>query len=328
MARGGINKALVQDACTALRSRGQHPSIDAVRVQLGNTGSKTTIARYLKELQPAPSTALPSVRDRISTPILHIIDELTHQLQVETDLVVTQVHAEQAQERIQHDADLQRLQQMLDRQAEQMADWQTQITSAQTEQQQTLSALSDQTEQLQQVHADNHGLLIRLEEKDAQIAQLTEQHTHTRLNLEHYRDQSQALREQLIRQHEHQLQLINGELRHVQAQCNASQETLVLLNRDNEALIQQLTAKQQQAHQLDKQLRVITKHHDQLRTNLEQQHGVNQVVSNQLADAQRALQLSTLSCQHLKGELARWVQAAKANGWPAVSPETEPPKSN
>ncbi|WP_425612332.1 DNA-binding protein [Xanthomonas translucens] len=30
--------------------QGKHPSVDAVRVALGNTGSKTTIHRYLKEL--------------------------------------------------------------------------------------------------------------------------------------------------------------------------------------------------------------------------------------------------------------------------------------
>ena len=50
MARGGINKALVQKARQAILARGENPSIDAVRVELGNTGSKTTIHRYLKEL--------------------------------------------------------------------------------------------------------------------------------------------------------------------------------------------------------------------------------------------------------------------------------------
>lgn len=53
MARGGINKAAVQKARTALLARGEHPSIDAVRIELGNTGSKTTIHRYLKGLEAA-----------------------------------------------------------------------------------------------------------------------------------------------------------------------------------------------------------------------------------------------------------------------------------
>ncbi|WP_312602273.1 DNA-binding protein, partial [Pseudomonas luteola] len=51
MARGGINKALVQKARQAIVARGENPSIDTVRVELGNTGSKTTIHRYLKELE-------------------------------------------------------------------------------------------------------------------------------------------------------------------------------------------------------------------------------------------------------------------------------------
>ena len=51
MARGGLYKSDVQRARDALRAQGKHPSVDAVRVALGNTGSKTTIHRYLKELE-------------------------------------------------------------------------------------------------------------------------------------------------------------------------------------------------------------------------------------------------------------------------------------
>jgi len=43
MARAGINKALVQRARDALLTRGLSPSIEAVRAELGHTGSKTTI---------------------------------------------------------------------------------------------------------------------------------------------------------------------------------------------------------------------------------------------------------------------------------------------
>ncbi|WP_042936483.1 DNA-binding protein, partial [Pseudomonas gingeri] len=50
MARGGVNKAVVQTARLAILARGENPSIDAVRIEMGNTGSKTTIHRYLKEL--------------------------------------------------------------------------------------------------------------------------------------------------------------------------------------------------------------------------------------------------------------------------------------
>jgi len=51
MARSGIDKQCVKQARQALIARGENPSIDAVRVELGNTGSKTTIHRYLRELE-------------------------------------------------------------------------------------------------------------------------------------------------------------------------------------------------------------------------------------------------------------------------------------
>src|SRR3546814_16034880 len=50
MARGGLYKSDVQKARATLLVPGKHPSIDALRVALGNTGSKTTIHRYLQEL--------------------------------------------------------------------------------------------------------------------------------------------------------------------------------------------------------------------------------------------------------------------------------------
>ena len=51
MARGGVYKTEVEKARNALLAQGKHPSVDALRVALGNTGSKTTIHRYLKELE-------------------------------------------------------------------------------------------------------------------------------------------------------------------------------------------------------------------------------------------------------------------------------------
>ena len=57
MARAGINKALVQRARDTLLARGEHPSIEAVRVELGNTGSKSTILRYLAAFGPQLSAS-------------------------------------------------------------------------------------------------------------------------------------------------------------------------------------------------------------------------------------------------------------------------------
>jgi hypothetical protein len=51
MARAGVTKGEVQRARLALIKAGRHPSIDAIRIELGNTGSKATIFRHLKEIE-------------------------------------------------------------------------------------------------------------------------------------------------------------------------------------------------------------------------------------------------------------------------------------
>lgn len=51
MARTGVYKSEVKKARDALLVQALYPSVDAVRVALGNTGSKTTIHKYLKELE-------------------------------------------------------------------------------------------------------------------------------------------------------------------------------------------------------------------------------------------------------------------------------------
>ncbi len=77
MARGGINKALVQKAQKAILARGENPSIEAVRVELGNTGSKTTIHRYLKELDDAAAGLVERFWSRLEPAE---VDELTRLL--------------------------------------------------------------------------------------------------------------------------------------------------------------------------------------------------------------------------------------------------------
>ena len=101
MARGGINKALVQKARQAILARGENPSIDAVRVELGNTGSKTTIHRYLKELEDADhgrnATAMP-----LSEQLANLVAQLADQLKEEAKADVAQEREQLALERLDY----------------------------------------------------------------------------------------------------------------------------------------------------------------------------------------------------------------------------------
>jgi Plasmid replication region DNA-binding N-term len=57
MARTGITKTQVRAIRERLLADGRYPSADAVRGALGDTGSKSTIHRYLKELAAEVETA-------------------------------------------------------------------------------------------------------------------------------------------------------------------------------------------------------------------------------------------------------------------------------
>ena len=97
MARGGVNKAIVQKAREALLARGENPSIDAVRIELGNTGSKTTIHRYLKEIEahdPRPEAS----RERLSDELTELVSQLLNRVMEEGGDYV-----EQAQAQFNHD---------------------------------------------------------------------------------------------------------------------------------------------------------------------------------------------------------------------------------
>lgn len=82
MARGGINKAIVQKARESLLARGENPSIDAVRIELGNTGSKTTIHRYLKEIEdfdPRPRASRERLSDELTELVAGLLGRMTEE---------------------------------------------------------------------------------------------------------------------------------------------------------------------------------------------------------------------------------------------------------
>ena len=99
MARGGINKALVIEARETLLNKGENPSIDAIRVELGNTGSKSTIHRYLKEIEDESSARLDD-EALLSEPIKTLISKLTATLRQEAHSIV-EANKEQNQHREQ-----------------------------------------------------------------------------------------------------------------------------------------------------------------------------------------------------------------------------------
>ena len=245
MARGGINRAVVQTARLAILARGENPSIDAVRIEMGNTGSKTTIHRYLKELDASETrqaiTEAP-LDDELSDLVARLAQRLKEKAQEPIDLALAQFEQHKAallaQIEALEDAHSQ-LKQQFDIQSAALAAESAALQTAST----SLQAEQTRNAGLSQACSDYE---LRLSDKDEQIRSLEEKHLHAREALEHYRTAVREQREQEQRRHEGQLQQAQAELRQAQQSAMVRQDEITQLHRDNERLLieQRVTTKE------------------------------------------------------------------------------------
>ncbi|MGC6373042.1 DNA-binding protein [Pseudomonas sp. K2I15] len=313
MARGGINKAVVQTARLAILARGENPSIDAVRIEMGNTGSKTTIHRYLKELDESETrqtiTEAP-IDDELGELVARLAQRLKEKAQEPIDLAQAQFQQQKAALLAQAEeleAIHGQLKQQFDIQAAALADESEALQS-------TRSSL--QTEQtrnagLSQACSDYE---LRINDKDEQIRSLEEKHLHARDALEHYRNAIKDQREQEQRRHEGQLQQVQAELRQAQQSAMVRQDEITQLHRDNERLliehrvtVKELSALQEQARQdrdqqrqLSEQVNVIDSERTLLQERLRVAQLENQSRQEALAEHQqthKTLELNLVKAQ-------------------------------
>ncbi|MBC3239529.1 DNA-binding protein [Pseudomonas lurida] len=236
MARGGINKAIVQQARESLLARGENPSIDAVRIELGNTGSKTTIHRYLKEIEdfdPRPRAS----RERLSDELTELVAGLLERMTEEGGeaLAYAQARFDEQRSALEQkldglSADLTSLQREVDSQKEALALQADELQICQT-------SLQDELTRNARLSQNCSDLEIRVQEKDEQIRSLEEKHLHSRNALEHYRNAVKEQRDQEQQRHEGQVQQVQVELRQLQQTLMIKQDELTRLNRDNERLL-------------------------------------------------------------------------------------------
>lgn len=314
MARGGVNKAIVQKAREALLARGENPSIDAVRVELGNTGSKTTIHRYLKELdeldqrRKAPQQGL---SDELSELVARVAQRLAEEGEEQIELALAASRAEKSEllEQFQASQDaLRQLQQQFDIQRSALDTESAELQTCRT----TLQAEQTRNARLNQSNLD---LEVRLKDKDEQIRSLEEKHLHARDALEHYRSAIKEQREQEQRRHEGQLQQIQMELRHQQQTLIIKQDELTQLNRDNERLLTEARQQQKAYFDLETAKERQAGEINALKTLVAQGEGGKQVLLDQVSSLQHNINelADALEKRSLEAnELAEELDAARA----------------
>ena len=169
MARSGLYKTDVQRARDALLAQGKRPSVDAVRVALGNTGSKTTIHRYLRELEEEEGQG-PGTHMAISQALQDLVGRLAARLQEEADAIVAQV-------RQRHETQLQETQQALSGIQQEAAALRQQLQRTETGLHEERAAHAA----LQQAFADQLTAIAQLNERVAGMtARLAEHEAHAR----------------------------------------------------------------------------------------------------------------------------------------------------
>lgn len=298
MARGGVYKSEVEKARNSLLAQNKHPSVDAVRIALGNTGSKTTIHRYLKELEAEDAQGVGG-KFAVSDALTDLVSRLAGQLNVEADQRITEA-------RQQFDAQLQQRTSALEQEKRErvaLAEYVQRLeTTFQTEQGQHAAAriaVAEATTKIGQLEERVAGLLTRLADHEAHSRSLEEKHQHAREALEHYRVAAKEQRDQELRRNEHQVQQLQVEVRQAQDAIAAKNHELLQLNRDNVRLTEQNSQADKQLHQVRtdlrrlehelQALRPIAQEHEALQQRWAQEQLAGQSMRNDLDAANSAL---------------------------------------
>ena len=311
MARGGINKQHVSEAYEALLLKGQNPSIDAIRIELGNTGSKSTIHRYLKEIEQDRGTRLDD-EALLSDTLKDMVSQLAARLHEEANAIIGEAN-------VRHDVQLKELNSAIAALQKQLSDAQENnqgltvtLEDKETKLQQTIEALQLEKQQVQRLQQQVQGMDTQLTEKNDRIQSLEEKHTHARESLEHYRQSVKEQRDQDQRRHEQQLQQGQAESRKLGQDIIVKQEQISQLNKDNARLVTELKESKKQElkyetlqQQSIKEITALTGRNVKLEATLESQDARYALLLQELEKANTALTSMKSQNRDLELELVK-----------------------
>jgi chromosome segregation ATPase len=254
MARTGIYKTDVQKARDTLLAQRINPSVDAVRVALGNTGSKTTIHRYLKELEEEEG-GKKDVKSSLSEALQDLVERLASRLHEEAQIQIDAVRTEQQASERRHADALMAAQQEFTALQNRFRQLEEQLSAEKAANAATNEALQQET--IARHTAEQHAtdLKVRLAENDTHRQSLEEKHRHAREALEHYRQSVKDQREQDQRRHEQQVQQLQAELRQSQQTTIVRQEEVTRLNQEGARLVSDLSHAQKALYDAQGQIR-------------------------------------------------------------------------
>ena len=238
MARTGLYKSQVKKARDSLLLNNRHPSVDAVRVELGNTGSKTTIHRYLKELEGEEGVKVGHFA--LSDELKNMVSLLASQLQEEADRELVEVRAAGVIALEKHMDEVSVLHNKLEELKEQLLLVNTSLADERQAHEKTRLILQNEVISRHTLTQEVHDLKERLIESDSHRQSLEEMHQHARDALVHYRESIKEQREQEQHRYEQRTQQLQAELRLVQQTVIVKQDEVTRLSQDKTRLLTEL----------------------------------------------------------------------------------------
>lgn len=247
MSRPGITYQEVAKAAIQLQGQNENPTVDRVR-EILNTGSKSTIARYLKEWKS--KTGHVTGTDGIPHELIAIIKGLWERLKIESDKQTTQY---------QQDADrlVAEIKQSLAHEQKNNHDLQHKIHYLEDQLHQekhhlqcSQLSLEEEKRSNAKLTERNERLTQQISDQKTEIERLHQLLTHVQNNLEHYQASIQKLRDEQqldiekkkatfeyeISMFKKNIDTITLEKNHIQSEYDKNAAQLGLLVQNNEKL--------------------------------------------------------------------------------------------
>lgn len=229
------------------------PAGPPIRVELGNTGSKSTIHRYLREIEEESSVALDN-EALLSRPIKELIGRLASCLKEEAQANIVEIQNQHDQKTNTQTDRIRELELALSKADKNIENKDQELKNTLIK----LNELQDVESVLKTNIIEANQVEIRLNsvlaEKLIQIDSLEEKHRHSRDTLEHYRQSVKEQRDQDQRRHEQQIQQMQIEIRALNQTLSIKQSDITQLNKDNTRLISELGAERKTVLRLESEV--------------------------------------------------------------------------
>lgn len=297
MARGGITKDEVRKARDSILVKGENPSIDTIRAELGNTGSKTTIHRYLKELEEEESTRLDD-EALLSHTLKEMVSKIASRLHQEANTIVEEAKTFHQKQQIEWKEQSATLENALSEAEKRISSLENQLIESEQKLSVSNENLHESTieeQRLVQEVSDKEDLI---EEKNNQILSLEEKHQHSRETHEHYRRSVKEQRDQDQRRHEQQTQELQAEQRQLKQTISIKLGEVTQLNKENARFIEK-------ANQNVKQISILTAESKTLEEQLKATEGRVISLTTHLSEKELSIEKHTESISSLEVKLSK-----------------------